>query len=213
MDKLTFHNMVYPGSLPYLRRLWNPYHKPGKDQWGKVCFYIYNDDGSQVMSASGPRFCYKIEKAEEMVREAERRGLRVSPSPVSPGPRPAPAAAPGGFVRQRIQEQAAKPITHSFKVGDVIVKKSAAHNTVDYFGVLSVSPASVMVKAIGSRKVSGSPYVWESVPDASAEGWDSRHRNQPFRLMLDGETIKGGETWSHYERWDGAPVRESVSGY
>jgi hypothetical protein len=31
--------------------------------------------------------------------------------------------------------------------------------------------------------------------------------------MLDGNKIKGGETWAHYERWDGNPVRESVSGY
>jgi len=66
----------------------NPYHKQGRDQYGKVCFYIYNDDGSPVLTGAGtPQWCYQPDKAEEMVRKAERRGLRVSPSAVSPGPR------------------------------------------------------------------------------------------------------------------------------
>ena len=107
MDKLTFHNMVYPGSRPYLRRLWNPYHAQGRDQWGKVCFYIYNDDGTHVVGPMGPRFCYDPDKAALMVQKAEREGKRVSPSSVSPGPRasaPIPPAPPP--VPQRVSSPA-----------------------------------------------------------------------------------------------------------
>jgi len=85
----------------------NPYHAQGRDQYGKVCFYIYNDDGSQVVGPTGPKYCYELPKAEEMVRKAERAGLRASPSPVSPGPRasaPIPPAPPP--IPQRVSSPA-----------------------------------------------------------------------------------------------------------
>jgi hypothetical protein len=70
---------------------YNPYAKPGTDPHGKSCFYIYNDDGTPAMSASGPRFCYSSEKAEQLIEKVTRAGFRVSPSATSPGPRPASA--------------------------------------------------------------------------------------------------------------------------
>jgi hypothetical protein len=195
----------------------NPYHKSGRDQWGKVCFYIYNDDGTPVLTGSGtPQWCYQPEKAEEMVRKAERRGLRVSPSAVSPGPRPAPseaprpAPAPTGFVRQRIQEQAARPIQHAYKVGDVVVKKNIAIDTADFYEVVSISPASVMVKAIGKRYDSGNLYNGTVVPDRSAEGYDSRRGTAPFRMMVGADgNLGSNENWTSVKRWDGRPVRVS----
>lgn len=81
----------------------NPYAKQGKDPHGKTCFYIYNDDGSQAVGPSGPRFCYSSDKAEQIIKKVEAAGLRVSPSSVSPGPQepraprpqhPEPGAAP-----------------------------------------------------------------------------------------------------------------------
>ena len=89
----------------------NPFHKPGQDQYGRVCFYIYNDDGSQVVGPTGPKFCYTVEKAEEMVKKAEAAGKRVSPSAVSPGPRVAPAAstAPLPAAPPPVPPQASSP--------------------------------------------------------------------------------------------------------
>jgi hypothetical protein len=77
----------------------NPYHQQGRDQWGKVCFYIYNDDGTPVLTAMGqPQWCYTPEKAAVMIAKATRAGYRTSPSAVSPGPRPAagPFTPPAG---------------------------------------------------------------------------------------------------------------------
>jgi hypothetical protein len=93
--------------LPNPYDLENPYHAPGRDQWGKVCFYIYNDDGTHVVGPMGPRFCYDPDKAALMVQKAEREGKRVSPSAVSPGPRaagPIPPAPPP--VPQRVSSPA-----------------------------------------------------------------------------------------------------------
>ena len=84
-----------------MRNRYNPYAKPGQDQYGKVCFYIYNDDGTQVTGPTGPKFCYSAEKAAEMVKKAESAGKRVSPSSVSPGPRTAPGPAAHGRDREQ----------------------------------------------------------------------------------------------------------------
>lgn len=89
---------------PAMYRRHNPYAKQGADQHGRVCFYIYNDDGSQVVGPTGPKFCYSAEKAAEMIKKAEGAGKRVSPSSVSPGPRaaaPPPAAAPAAASKTR----------------------------------------------------------------------------------------------------------------
>jgi ADP-ribose pyrophosphatase YjhB (NUDIX family) len=70
----------------------NPYYK--EQAPGSRCFYIYNDDGTQVTGPTGPKFCFSEEKAKEMVAKAERAGFRVSPSSVSPGPRHTTAPLP-----------------------------------------------------------------------------------------------------------------------
>jgi len=75
----------------------NPYYREHTDQYGKICFYIYNDDGTPVLTGAGtPQWCYNKDKAELMIRKAERAGYRVSPSAVSPGPRVAPTPGPFG---------------------------------------------------------------------------------------------------------------------
>lgn len=87
-----------------MRNRYNPYAKSGQDQYGKVCFYIYNDDGTQVIGPTGPKFCYSAEKAAEMVKKAESAGKRVSPSSVSPGPRTAPGPVSGASPAQGSRE-------------------------------------------------------------------------------------------------------------
>ena len=190
--------------LPNPYDLENPYHKPGRDQFGKVCFYIYNDDGSQVVGPMGPRFCYDAGKADLMVQKAEREGKRVSPSAVSPGPR----AAPTGFVRERIQEQREKPVQHNFLVGEYLVKEIGTMGGSPFYLINAVSPSSVVVKHVGSA-VTGTvmhPVLGRKellVPDSTARGYDGQHGVSPFRLMIENGKIKSG--WS-YVLWDGQPV-------
>jgi hypothetical protein len=180
----------------------NPYHKPGQDQYGRVCFFIYNDDGSQVVGPTGPKFCYSVEKAEEMVRKAEAAGLRVSPSAVSPGPRPTPAA-PTGFVRERIQEAAARPITHRIKVGEMFVgtKKDQWYLNDDLYRVTAVSPGSVMLEEMELRDISDAPRPWDAYYDRMPTG---RAARPAFRTMLNAD---GTFKTMSVKPWDGKPIQ------
>jgi len=187
----------------------NPYHKQGRDQYGKVCFYIYNDDGSPVLTGTGsPQWCYQPEKAEEMVRKAERRGLRVSPSAVSPGPRPEST----GYVRQRILEHRDKPIEHDFLVGDYVIKTFGHSYGENFYEVVTVSPSSIVIKSVGDRSVTADPYGDVRVPDPSQRGADLKNRSTPFRVMLkDGQPLFESTRYPFtraitYRKWDGQPL-------
>jgi hypothetical protein len=173
----------------------NPYHKPGVDPSGRTCFYIYNDDGSPVTGPTGPKFCYSPEKAAEMVAKAERAGLRVSPSAVSPGPRQAPT----GYVRERIQQAAARPITHGYNVGDILSGSRSGWRS-NLFKVVAVSPSSVTLHRLEMapvvQKMRYFDEAYEEMPTGATVG-------ETFRVMLEPD---GTFRAMRAERWDGKPV-------
>lgn len=71
----------------------NPTYRAGRDQHGRNCFFIYNDDGTPAMGASGQRYCYSEEKAQQMVGRARPAGA-ASPPRAAPEEAPPPRAAP-----------------------------------------------------------------------------------------------------------------------
>lgn len=208
MDIDTFYDMIYgPGRPLHTRWYRNPYHAQGRDQWGKVCFYIYNDDGTHVVGPMGPRFCYDADKAALMVQKAEREGKRVSPSAVSPGPRPAPT----GYVRERIAEHKAKPLEHNFLVGEYVIKTFAPMTGEDFYEVIEVAPSSIVIKSVGSRSITADPHGAVRVPDSSLRGADLKNGSKPFRVMLkDGVPLFESNRYPYtravvYKKWDGQP--------
>jgi hypothetical protein len=184
----------------------NPYVKQGKDPHGKTCFYIYNDDGSQAVGPSGPRFCYSSDKAQEIIKKVEAAGLRASPSSVSPGPRPqASGAAPGGYVRERVREAAAQPIRHGYKVGDLLVGRARGYWSPnnELYRIVSVSPNSVMLQKLEIRDQSGTVRRWNDTWYQTPTG---RTSGEPRRAILN----EDGEFQAYsLERWDGKPIEHT----
>ena len=64
----------------------NPHYAvEGKDEYGKVCYFIYNDDGTKTH-----RFCFTPEKVQDIIDKADRveaRQLKRDTPPPLPGER------------------------------------------------------------------------------------------------------------------------------
>jgi hypothetical protein len=186
---------------------YNPYAKPGSDPHGKACFYIYNDDGTQAVGPTGPKFCYSADKAQEIIKKVEAAGQRVSPSSVSPGPRPqASGAAPGGYVRDRVREAAEQPIRHRYKVGDHLVgrERGTWSPNNDLYRIVSVSPNSVMLQKLEIRDQSGTVRRWHDTSYQTPTGQTS---GPPRRAIIN----EAGEFQAYrLERWDGKPIEYNM---
>lgn len=70
----------------------NPHYAvEGKDEYGKVCYFIYNDDGTKTH-----RFCFTPEKVQDIIDKADRVEARLlkktaasdTPPPLPGAPRP-----------------------------------------------------------------------------------------------------------------------------
>ena len=225
----------------------NPYYQEGKQGY-KTCFYIYNDDGTPYLSGDGShRYCLNVEKIPLLIAEAERRGKRISASPVSPGPRvppgqgpfgggapaparpsytpppgvgpfgapsrgpaagpppssPPPRPASTGTVRDRIREHAAKPITHKFEKGNIVLMPSGGvtGSTVSYL-ILKASPSSFVAKRLHDVRKDWNMRAqgWETVPDLSQPPF-----GEEVRIMLeaDGKPKRYG-----VRLWEGQPYMQ-----
>jgi hypothetical protein len=168
---------------------YNPYAKPGSDPHGKACFYIYNDDGTQAVGPTGPKFCYSAEKAQEIIKKVEARGGSVSASPVSPGPRAAPRPTP--------QSSAG-----AFRVGQILLGAPRGYSILnDYFyKVTRVLPNSIEIVQLEGVRTDNRPrYYYESWQEVPGEPVGRPAR----RAMLDSS---GQPQAYRLTPWDGRPV-------
>lgn len=225
----------------------NPYFQEARQGY-KTCFYIYNDDGTPYLSGDGThRYCLNAEKIPQLIAEAERRGKRITASPISPGPRtpagqgpfggapaapprptytpppgvgpfgapsrgpaaaPPPQAAPPrpvstGTVRDRIREHAAKPITHQFEKGNVILMPSGGlTSSKNPYLIIKVSPSSLVVKRLEEVRQDWNMRLqgWNTMPNLSRPPY-----GEEIRVMLD---EAGNPKRYGVELWTGSPFMQ-----
>ena len=175
-----------PGRNPRRSRC-NPHvAKKGTDEKGRVCYFIYNEDGTKTH-----RFCYSAEKAEQVIAKADRIEAREKAAAT-------PRHPPGRAPRQ------ARAAQHGYTVGSWAFRRPMS-GWVEFAKVMAVTPKTVVVDVYRGTDPNQRDYR----ADAFMRPGEQKATGKRFRVREDGSF--GGRSYAFdpaFHPWDGNPVQQ-----